>query len=484
MIIMKFGGVSVGDGTMLAKVADIAKREPKEKVLVVSAMAGVTDSLLDAVGRIKQDETLIDPFIETLRQRHEQALDVAVVGEEEAARVQAELDSLLQRLERLLYGIAYTEELTGKTRDLAVTYGERFTTRVLASVLRSRGVPAEPLDADDAGVVTDGVFGNATPLMDEVAENLATTIGPMLKRGITPVMTGFFGRDHQGHVTTFGRGGSDYSAAIVASALDAERLEVWKDVKGFLTADPRVLPEAQPLPEMTYDEAAELAYVGAKVLHPRTVEPLEAKGIAIHVRNTEAPELAGTRISNDLKDAIPRMRSVAVRGNLAIIRLYGPGMAYTSGIGKRVFTRLGDAKINVYNMAASQASFALLVNGKDVDAGVEVLENAYPGIIQRVEPIREMSLVCAVGHAIGTTPGMAGRIFNVVGEAGVNVEMISVGASDIALNFVVSSAQSAACVRAIHNEFLAPGLIAGDDVAGAGPATAAARPKPTPEGNE
>ncbi len=454
MIVMKFGGVSVGSGAMLARVADIVKREPRDKVLVVSAMAGVTDSLLDAITRIREDESQIDPFIASLRERHEQALDIAVVPHEEATRVQAELDALLQKLERLLYGVAYTEELTGKTRDLAITFGERLIVRVLASVLRSRGIPAEPLDADVAGIVTDGVFGNATPLMPEVETNLSTAIAPMLKGGITPVLTGFFGRDSHGHVTTFGRGGSDYSAAIVASALHADALEVWKDVKGFLTADPRVLPEALPLTEMTYDEAAELAYVGAKVLHPRTVEPLESNGIPIHVRHTEAPDLPGTRISNDLRDAVPRMRSVAVRDNLAIIRLYGPGMAYTSGIGKRVFARLGDAQINVYNMAASQASFALLVNERDVDRGVEVLDQAYPGIIQSVEPIRGMSLVCAVGHAIGSTPGMAGRIFNVVGDARVNVEMISVGASDIALNFVVRSSDTKTCVRAIHDAFL------------------------------
>jgi aspartate kinase len=314
------------------------------------------------------------------------------------------------------------------------------------------------VDADEVGMLTDGVFGNASPLMPAIEHNFQRTlVQSYLKQGVTPVLTGFFGCDAQGHVTTFGRGGSDYAASIVAAALKAERLEVWKDVDGFLTADPRIIKEAIVIDEMTYDEAAELAYVGAKVLHPRTVEPLRDLRIPLVVRNTSRPEQPGTFITALASQSRRTLRSAATKDGLAILKIYGPGMAYTPGVGEKVFTALGRAKVNVYNMAASQASFALLVGEEDLDRGLKALEALRDAVIQSVEGIPEMSLVCVVGRGIGSTHGTAGKIFTAVGHAGVNIEMISVGASDIALNFVVKRKDRDACVRAIHGEFLFSG---------------------------
>ncbi len=453
--VMKFGGTSVASGLMLVRVSDIVKGSPGDRVLVVSAMSQVTDGILDAIQRVRKDEMAIEPFLAALRARHEEAAEASGVAGEEADRLAGELDHLFQRFERLLYGISYTEELTGKSRDYAVSFGERAVVRVLGSVLRSRGQPAEWLDADAAGVVTDGVFGNATPLMGAIERNFDRTITPLLKSGKVPVLTGFFGADAEGHVTTFGRGGSDFAAAIAAAALRADRIEVWKDVDGFLTADPRVVKDAVPIREMTYDEAAELAYVGAKVLHPRTVEPVKERGIPIYVKNTMKPEVEGTLIcdAKELKED-KSLRSVAIKDHLAILRLYGPGMAYTPGIGQKVFTALGEQRVNVYNMAASQASFALLIDSENVARGLKALEIMKEGIVRSIEGIPDMTLVCVVGRGIGSTHGTAGRIFSAVGRVGVNIEMISVGASDIALNFVVKSKDKAPCIKAIHDAFL------------------------------
>lgn len=438
---------------MLVRVSDIVAAAPGERALVVSAMNGVTDGILDAIQRIRKEESAIEPFLRGLRARHETALQDAGASAEERARVGAELDQLFQRFERLLYGVAYTEELTGKSRDYAVSFGERAAVRTLAGVMRSRGIPAEWMDADAAGMVTDGVFGNASPLMGAIGKNLERTIAPRLQAGRVVVLTGFFGADAEGHVTTFGRGGSDFTAAIVASALDADRLEVWKDVDGFLTADPRVIKDAKPVRRMDYDEAAELAGVGAKVLHPRTVEPLKEKKIPIFVKNTQKPDVEGTMISDEATVGDLALRSVASKDKLAILRLYGPGMAYTPGIGAKVFNALGAARVNVYNMAASQASFGLLIDEENVARGLKALEGVKEGIIRSVEGLPDMTLVCVVGRAIGSTPGTAGRIFNAVGKAGVNIEMISVGASDIALNFVVKGREKDACMRALHETF-------------------------------
>jgi aspartate kinase len=457
MIVMKFGGTSVGSGPMLDRVAGIVAKAPADRIVVISAMATVTDSILAVLPRAQRDEGVIEPFLSQMRRMHVDALVKAGATGEETLRVSNEIDTLLQRFERLLYGIAYTEELTGKSRDLAVSFGERLSVRVLAGVLRSKGVTAEWVDADEAGMLTDGIFGNATPLMGPVEANLKKSLVSLVRNGTTPVLTGFFGRDASGHVTTFGRGGSDYAASIVAAAVRAERLEVWKDVEGFLTADPRIIKDAVPIDEMNYDEAAELAYVGAKVLHPRTVEPLKDLGIPIYVRSTFNPDARGTLIRPPTPGgpSSRALRSVATKEKLAILKLYGPGMAYTPGIGERVFTALGKHKVNVYNMAASQASFALLIDEENVERGLKALEGVHEGAIQSVEGIKDMTLVCVVGRGIGSTHGTSGKIFTAIGRAGVNVEMISVGASDIALNFVVSSKDRDSCIRALHAEFLA-----------------------------
>lgn len=448
--VLKFGGTSVATAGMMQQVAGIV-HDAGPCVVVTSAAAGVTDGIEAILPQATEDEEVVGPFLEEIRRRHGELTEGLGTGARDAVR--ADLDQVIRKLERVLYGIAYTQELTPKTRDLALSFGERLAARVLAAHVRSRGIDAEALDADEAGLVTDGHFGNASPLMPEIEENITATIRPRLRDGEVPVVTGFFGTSPEGHVTTFGRGGSDFSGAILAAALDADVLEVWKDVDGFLTADPEMVDQAVPVPEMSYEEAAELAYLGVRVLHPRTVEPLAARDIPLRVRNTNRPDLEGTLI-HDVDATSGRVRAVAVQEELGVLKLYGPGMATTPGIGKRVFTELGDRSINVHNMAASQASFALLVDADDLEEGRRCLEELRGGVIQGIEAIGGMSLVCIVGPDLGGVPGIAGRIFQVVGEAGVNVEMICVGASHIAMNFVVRSEDKRTCLTALHKEFL------------------------------
>ena len=452
MKVMKFGGASFTRGSQFNRVADLVAQATGPRAVVVSAMEGVTDRLLKALPRARADEKSVPALVKELRDHHAQAVEE--MGLAKDARLQRELDELLARLERLLYGISYTEELTPKTQDFAVSFGERLSARMLSAALRARGVGSEPFDADKLGVLTDGRFGQATPLLQAIEARLTERLVPRMREGLVPVVTGYFGADADGHVTTFGRGGSDFSAAILAFALNAERLEVWKDVDGFLTADPRLVEDAKPIQHMSYDEAAELAYLGAEVLHARTVEPVMKKGIPIVVRNTNRPEVEGTVIG----PALPLgkgLRSVAVRDHLGILKLYGPGMGATHGVGERVFRALAQRGINVINMAASAASFALVVPQADLDKGRQALLEVMNGVIQEVQAMPDMSMVLVVGKGIGETHGTAGRIFTAVGGAGVNVEMISVGASDIALAFVIRTKDRMAAIRAVHEAFLA-----------------------------
>lgn len=452
---MKFGGTSVATGDRIRHVARlVADADDPNPVVVVSALAGLTDELDQAADRARLDESVIPGFVDEVRTCHGKALEAAVEDPDLRGEVDAGLDPILEKLDRLLYGIAYTEELTDRTRDLVHSFGERLSVRLLAGALRDVGRAARAVDADEMGVRTDGRFGNANPRMDVTRANVQEHLDPLLRDDVVPVVTGYFGADDEGHVTTFGRGGSDFSASILASALDADRLEIWKDVDGFLTADPETIPEAVPLTHITYDEAAELAYVGAEVLHPRTVEPVKGSGIPVVIRNTHRPEVEGTRVQATIPETAPDLRAVAVKPGMAILRLYGPGMAYKAGIGEEIFTTLGREDINVYNMAASQASFAMLIDQDDLPRGKEVLGDHVHGVIQGVDGTTGRSLVCVVGEDLGSTHGVAGRIFTVVGEAGINVEMISVGASEIALNFVIRSDDTEACLQAIHDNFL------------------------------
>ncbi len=452
MRVLKFGGSSLRDGDDYRHVASLIRDRDDKTVIVVSALNGVTDELLEVLPHAKKSQDAIDAFLSRMEDEHHAALATAAPSHPEPAA--SELDELLENLERILYGISYTEELTPKTRDLAASYGERLSARILAAALAEQDQPAKGLDADRIGLVTDGTYGVATARYEDTSPNLHDALVPLVDDGTVPVVTGFFGRDEHGHVTTFGRGGSDYSAAVIARALDADGVEVWKDVDGFLTADPDRISTARPLSHMTYDEAAELAYLGARVLHPRTVEPLHESTIPILVKNTMNPEAPGTRIGPPREEP-DQLSAIGARDGYAIVRMQGSGMAYTPGVGREVFDTLGEAGINVVNMAASQASFALLVDEEDAADAAELIRRSEVPTVEEVTVQRGFSLVCFVGQDIGGHAGVAGRVFSVVGQAGVNVNMISVGASDVAMAFVVGDEAVEDALTALHEAFLA-----------------------------
>ncbi|MGB0652623.1 MAG: aspartate kinase [Thermoplasmatota archaeon] len=452
MKVMKFGGAAVRDGSSMRRVAAIVAAADGPRVVVTSAMHGVTDRLVASLRGVREDESSVFVLLDDLRRQHHEALgEVARDGDEAAAYA---VNTALERLERLLYGIAYTQEATDRITDLVQSFGERLAAPVLAAALRAAGLKASAMDAEHAGIRSMGPFGNARPDMDNLRAETGANLLPLTDAGQVPVVTGFYGVDRDGHATLFGRGGSDYVAALLARALDADALELWKDVPGFLTTDPRAVPAARLVPSMGYDEAAELAHFGAKVLHPRCVEPLEDAGIPIHIRCFLDPEAAGTVVQQEVDHAPELVRSVACKGGLAMLRLNGPGMAYTPGVAKRVFNQLADAGVNVLNMSTSQATFALLLDEQDLRGAEDALRPLLGGVMQSIEALPGRSLVCVVGRGLGQTPGSAATILESVSRASVNVEMISLGASDIALDFIVQNEDAAAALQALHARFL------------------------------
>ncbi len=455
MKVMKFGGAVLRDAATALKVVEVIVSHQAERVVVVvSALNGVTDSLHQVLKEVEENEKPIQSFIAQLKARHEEMASGTISDEKVLTKTVDELKNKMAKLERVLYGIAYTEEITDRTRDYVVSFGERLSAPILAASLRAKGVSSIAFDADEIGLITDGAFGRATPLLNEVERNLQKTIKPQIEKGTTPVITGYFGCDGDGRAVTFGRGGSDYSAAIIAYALKAEVLEVWKDVPGFMSADPKVIEGAREIPLMSYQEAAELAYFGAKVLHPRIVEPSMMRGIPIRVKNLFSPEEEGTLIQEVEEKSEWVVRSVAMRPGLSLVNLSGPAMAYTPGLASRVFTALSSAGVNVYTMAASMASFAVVVDAQDVKGALDSLREMKEGGIQDISTTDSLSLICIVGKGLRETRGIAAKAFTAVAKAGVNVELISDGGSDVALTFVIKSPDSARAMKALHKEFI------------------------------
>lgn len=451
--IMKFGGQGLKDGNAFVKVANIILSEKDKRVVVLSAVAGVTNELVDFVKEIRSSQDEIKRLIQKIRSKHFEIILDAIDKKDTQGEVMGRFNEELQKLERLLYGVAYTEELTKRTMDFITSFGEIFAVMIMESVLLSMGAGAKALRADRIGLLTDGIFGSATALLPETEKNFKKSVLPYVRKGTIPVITGYFGADKEGRITTFGRNGSDYSAAVIANALNADVLEVWKDVNGFMTGDPRMIQTATRITELSYEEAAELAYFGAKILHPRTVEPVMLKEIPIVIRNVNEVRNPGTRVWTESKKQVGILKSVAIKNNVAMLRIYGAGAGYTSGIFSQIFKLLGDNGISVYSTATSQTSFTIVIEAENAKKALMVLSTITGGIVEDVTPFEKLSLICLVGVGMKDAKGLAGRVFTAVANAGVNVETISAGASRVAFNFIVKEGDKGKAARAVHDEF-------------------------------
>ncbi|HVO78300.1 MAG TPA: aspartate kinase, partial [Methanomassiliicoccales archaeon] len=370
--VMKFGGTSVGSPKALGNLANIVSSDLSPKALVVSAMSGVTNSLLAWTNRPEGNDALL----ESLRARHVEIMSPLVNPVELRAldtKLRVRLGGLRQAMEH------YDEpESRPAIRDAIASWGERLSSLAVASLLSSRGIDAVALTSEEAGMSAMGRFGNGAADLDSTTSNFRLNVTPLIQDGKTPVITGYYGIGQSGRPITFGRGGSDYSGAVVAYALDADTLDIWTDVDGFMTADPRIVPTARTIEEMDYSEAAELAYFGAKVLHPRTIEPARRKGIEVLVRNTFNPTHAGTRI-HDLQSRSGRLlKSVAVKPDLSIIKLYSAEIAYSPGLVTELLDMINREGTTAYAVSTSLSTLALAVPQSDVK-----------GICERIERLKD-----------------------------------------------------------------------------------------------
>src|SRR6266702_1888872 len=447
--VAKFGGSCVSDAEMYDRIAKAVQTDPSRKFVVVSAIAGVTDSLVSTLAKPREEKE-IDLFIAELRRLHVGLLPRSPGSP--SASVET-IDALVTKLERLLYGVAYTEEITARTRDFILSFGERLAAQVVAANLLGHRIDARAHEADVVGIVTDDNYGNANALLDETRARLAPFLKRQAPAGHVSVITGFFGLSREGKTATFGRGGSDYSAAVVAHALELPTIEIWKDVGGFMSADPKIVPEAFPLSALSYDEAAELSYFGAKALHPRSVQPAQACGSSIVLKNIFRPDETGTRIGPDTVDRSGDVKSISYVRDLATLKVFATGAGQKEGLLAQVATALTNAGTNVYSAATSQTCIALLVDADALSRAKKALARLPFGLVERIEVLPHVSLISFVGEGLGYAHGVAARVFRAVAERGINVQLISAGASMVAYTFTVDNEDLERAVQAVHGEF-------------------------------
>lgn len=459
---MKFGGTSVGDGSRIKHVAELAKEyrdSGNEVVLVTSALNGVTDALLKNAKEASETgkTSTIKEFITHLTKQHHQTAHDAITGKKAKRIVEVvtkELDSRIEELEKALIGICYLGELTVRSIDYISSYGERLTAPILCGSLNSLGIKSRSFTGGEAGIITTDDYGNARPL-EKSYSLILERIEPLLKESI-PVITGFIGESEAGIITTLGRGGSDFSASIIGAALKADEIWLWKEVHGILTTDPMIVPEARTIPVISYIEAMELSYFGAKVLHPRTIEPAIKHGIPVRVKNTFDPSSPGTIIVKDLKQSKDIVKAVTVIRNVALINISGAGMVGTIGVAARVFTTLANAGVNIImiSQGSSEANISLVVDESHLDKAVKGIKAEFKnGIIKDVTHDKNISVVAVVGAGMANTPGVAGRVFGALGKARVNVIIISQGSSQHNISFAVSDSDAGKAVQMLHKEF-------------------------------
>lgn len=444
--VMKFGGTSVGSAEALQRVARIIADKEGEKVVVVSAMSGITNFLVSVVDNPLTD---LDGVLEQFANKHLIAASQLFEGEV-MEEFRKEFDARLDGLKKAILADR-DDPFYG---DAVVSQGERFSSLMLAYVLRSMGHKSVALTSEDAGIVAVGQPMSGSADLLNTATGMTMKVKPLLAMGITPVITGFYGINSQKKPLTFGRGGSDYSAAVVANAMDADMLEIWTDVDGFMSADPRIIPNAIKIDEMNFGEAAELAYFGAKVLHPRTIEPVRLKHIPLKVKNSFKPEEPGTLIHHLRKSKNELLRSVAAKTDLSIITISSAEIAYRPAMVARIIEKIADINVIIYSISTSLSTVAFLVHNNDVKMTLRQLNGLSGGDIERIDVKNNVALICAVGDNLLDKCGVSGDIFSAVKEAEANVEMISEGASDVSLNFVVPMSKVVDVVKILHDKYI------------------------------
>jgi aspartate kinase len=460
--VMKFGGTSVGDAVRIRSAAAIAAEAAKQRavVVVVSAMSGVTNTLIAAAGKAATgDEAAGEALTTALHTKHRETIEKLISDLAKRRDLLVEVDSLIERAANYCRGCALLGELSPRALDVIAGTGERISARITAAVLREMGCHGVAFDATDL-IVTDEVHGGARPLAGPTRVKTQAALGPLLEAGGIPVVTGYIAATAKGIPTTLGRGGSDFSATILGAALDAQDVIIWTDVNGVLTADPRMVPEAVTLDEVSYTEAGELAFFGAKVLHPMTLRPVIASGIPVWIRNSFRPEQAGTKITRTVRPTPQGVKAVTATRDVTMISVAGPGIIGVPDIASRIFGATASVRANIVmiSQSSSQDSICFVVQAGDAAQTEKALRDAlYDDVhqhdLEHIKVNRNVAVVAAVGENMAGTPGIAGRVFSTMGKESINLIAIAQGSSEYNISFLVESNSMEKAVQALHRTF-------------------------------
>ncbi|NJK78397.1 MAG: aspartate kinase [Chloroflexaceae bacterium] len=462
-IVMKFGGTSVGSAAAIQQVVSIIKHWARKHqvVVVVSAMNAphlrTTDTLIDAAHAAAAGDSaaaadaaprLLDLYMQAARE---------LASPEECQTLEPQLRAMFDYISDLARSIAVLGELTPRALDLISGQGERCNARLIAAAIRSAGVAAEALDATDL-IITNDQFGRALPRMDETRTHSTRRLQPLLEQGIVPVVTGFIGATEDGIPTTLGRGGSDYTCAILGAVLDANEVWFWKEVDGVMTTNPKIAPDAHTIAALSYVEMAELSYYGANVLHPRTVYPVVRREIPIRILNTFNPSHPGTLITRD--GGAGAVKAVTAIKNVSLITVGGPGMLGLTGVAARIFAATARAGANtlLITQASSEQNVCLVVPRSESAAAVAALRRELaPDVahydIDHVDVLEPVVVVAVVGSGMRGTPGISGRVFGALGDHGINIIAIAQGSTEYNISLVVADQDGDEAVRVVHRAF-------------------------------
>jgi aspartate kinase len=460
MLVMKFGGTSVGGVAQIDGAARIVESAlPSRPIVILSAMAGVTDALLNAGEAAVQGRTRDrDDKLWEIRSKHDKAINELFKDRRVAAEVQETLRPMWEEMQKVFTGVSLLREMSTRSRDLIGSFGERLIVPLFARHLRGMGVEAEPMDAREF-IITSDEADFLLVDFDETRKRCQQLV-KSVKAGVVPVITGFICSTPEGVTMTLGRGSSDYSATIVGSCVKAAEIQIWTDVDGVMTADPRLVSDARALESVSYREAAEMSYFGAKVLHPKTIIPAVDENIPIRIKNTFNPSAPGTLISSETPVRENNVKTVTSITGLTMVSVEGRGMIGAPDVAGRLFTTTAANHIAVlmFSQGSSEQHISLVVGKQDGDLAVKTLKREFQHEIEkrrvdRVSGVSEVAIIALVGEGMKGAPGVAARVFNVLDSANINIMMIAQGSSELNLSFVVKQKDASRAVQLLHEAF-------------------------------
>jgi aspartate kinase len=461
-IVMKFGGTSVATGENIRRVASIIAdsiKKDQRVVVVVSALAGVTNQLVEEAEQAKKkDEKQIQEFTRKLVEKHVATATEAIKNKSIQKEVEQVIKKTVSELDKVLTGICYVGEITPKSRDYVLSFGERLSAPIVWGALRDIKLQTQYFTGKEAGIVTDENFGAASPLMNVTTHQVKGRLEPLLEKNVVPVVTGYIAATQDGVVTTLGRGGSDYTATILSVALSADEVWIWTDVDGILTTDPKIVQSARRLPQLSYGEAAEMAIFGAKAMHPSALEPVIETHIPVRIRNVFNPENHGTLIADGQEaKSTEVVKAVAMIKDVAMINIRGAAMVGAPGSYAKIFDVMGKNNINIMMISAavSEANISLIIRRNLLGRALSTLEIALlgRGVVNEITSEDDVCVIAVMGANMKGTLGVASRIFTTVAQKRINIRMIAQGSSELNVSFVVKEKDGVAVVRAIHEEF-------------------------------